>query len=297
MTSGGAEDGQKGPASVAAEKSPNNNAAVDFEQGQSPYAGDADSQLSDSLPRPRKSSSHDREIATALQAKGEQPLPYDDEAPPLPDEAPPEDDGWTYEWDYNAQRHYFYNRLTGKAQWENPRLPQATAPDYGSYDRYVNSSTVAPATSSGAPGTSSPPKRKHGGYNPAIHGDYDPNADYAREAEQEEEQAQAAAVSAAAAAAGLPDPNAGDYSTTAQFNRFTGRFQQAGMNPDYHNDENKSKRQMSAFFDVDAAANSHDGRSLKAERRGKSLSKQELKAFKEKRRDKKEEKRRAWLRD
>lgn len=69
------------------------------------------------------------------------------------------------------------------------------------------------------------------------------------------------------------------------------------MNPDYHNDENKSKRQMTAFFDVDAAANSHDGRSLKAERRGKTLSKKELKAFKEKRREKKEEKRRAWLRD
>jgi len=54
---------------------------------------------------------------------------------------------------------------------------------------------------------------------------------------------------------------------------------------------------MSAFFDVDAAANRHDGRSLKAERRGKQLSKQELKAFKNKRRDKKEEKRRAWLMD
>lgn len=69
------------------------------------------------------------------------------------------------------------------------------------------------------------------------------------------------------------------------------------MGPEVHNDENKSKRQMTAFFDVDAAANSHDGRSLKAERRGKQLSKQELKAFKNKRRDKKEEKRRAWLMD
>jgi hypothetical protein len=54
---------------------------------------------------------------------------------------------------------------------------------------------------------------------------------------------------------------------------------------------------MNAFFDVDAAANSHDGRSLKAERSGKKLSKAELKHFKEKRRVKKEEKRRAWLRD
>ena len=97
--------------------------------------------------------------------------------------------------------------------------------------------------------------------------------------------------------ASLVAPITGDYSTTAHFNRFTGRFQQAEMNPEYHNDENKSKRQMNAFFDVDAAANSHDGRSLKAERRGKNLSKKELKAFKDKRRDRKEEKRRAWLRD
>jgi hypothetical protein len=54
---------------------------------------------------------------------------------------------------------------------------------------------------------------------------------------------------------------------------------------------------MGAFFDVEAAANSHDGRSLKAERQGKKLSKKEVKAFKEKRKSKKEEKRRAWLRD
>lgn len=154
----------------------------------------------------------------------------------------------------------------------------------------MNTSNIAPTTSSGAPGTSSPPKRKYGGYNPAIHGDYDPNADYAREAEEEKEEL-------AAVPAGLPAAVAEDYATTAHFNRFTGRFQQAGMNPEYHNDENKSKRQMNAFFDVDAAANSHDGRSLKAERRGKALSKKELQAFKNKRRDKKEEKRRAWLRD
>ncbi|KAF7549442.1 hypothetical protein G7Z17_g6397 [Cylindrodendrum hubeiense] len=69
------------------------------------------------------------------------------------------------------------------------------------------------------------------------------------------------------------------------------------MGPDRHTDEAKSRRQMNAFFDVDAAANAHDGRSLKAERSGKKPSKNELKAFKEKRRARKEEKRRAWLRD
>lgn len=95
----------------------------------------------------------------------------------------------------------------------------------------------------------------------------------------------------------MPNPLGKDYTAAAHFNRFTGKFQHAEMGPEMYNDENKSKRQMNAFFDVDAAANSHDGRSLKAERRGKTLSKKELKAFKEKRRDKKEEKRRAWLRD
>jgi hypothetical protein len=69
------------------------------------------------------------------------------------------------------------------------------------------------------------------------------------------------------------------------------------MGPGRHSDDAKSRRQMNAFFDVDAAANSHDGRSLKAERSNKKPSKAELKAFKEKRRARKEEKRRAWLRD
>lgn len=145
----------------------------------------------------------------------------------------------------------------------------------------------AASSSSGAPGTSSPPRRLHGGYNPAIHGDYDPNADYAIEAQTEEEKA--------AATARLDSSS--QYAATGFFNRFTGRWQAATLAPENFNDENKSKRQMSAFFDVDAAANSHDGRSLKAERQGKKLTKQEVKAFREKRREKKEEKRRAWLRD
>lgn len=103
----------------------------------------------------------------------------------------------------------------------------------------------------------------------------------------------AATVAAAAASA----PPGQDYAATGRFNRFTGRFQNESINPEHHNDENKSRRQMSSFFDVDAAANSHDGRSLKAERRSKTLSKRELDAYKKQRREKKEERRRAWLRD
>lgn len=200
------------------------------------------------------------------------PLP-DEVPPPLPNEAPPatqpEDDGWEPVWSPESQAYYFYNRLTGASQWENPRVPATPA---------------APGTE---PQPEPAPKKEPvlGGYNPAIHGDYDPTADYARQYE-ESEQTNAGAV----------DPTAA-YSATGTFNRFTGRWQAAEINPENHNDENKSRRQMNAFFDVDAAANSHDGRSLRAERSSRKLTKAELKQFKDKRREKKEEKRRAWLRD
>lgn len=208
------------------------------------------------------------------------PLP-DEEPPPLPSEAPPgqEDDGWEPVWDGNAQSYYFYNRFTGVSQWENPRVPDA------------QSTQVPPA-----PGTEPAPPQKAaspvvGGYNPAIHGDYDPTAPYAQQYEQPVE------PTAHAAAPGMePGPGA-EYAAAGAFNRFTGRWQAMDVTPEAHNDENKSRRQMNAFFDVDAAANSHDGRSLRAERSAKKLSKKELKVFKDKRREKKEEKRRAWLRD
>jgi hypothetical protein len=204
----------------------------------------------------------------------EQP-PLPDEQPPLPDEQPPlpaetapaeaADDGWQPMWDERAQAYYFFNRFTNVSQWENPRVPEAT--------------TTANAQET---------KPHAGGYNPAIHGDYDPNADYAQAG-------QATAEATTEQTPGI-DPAAA-YAATGAFNRFTGKWQAADFTPDRFSDESKSKRQMSAFFDVDAAANTHDGRSLKAERANKKISKKELQAFKEKRRDKKEEKRRAWLRD
>ncbi|PYI06113.1 hypothetical protein BO78DRAFT_397524 [Aspergillus sclerotiicarbonarius CBS 121057] len=226
----------------------------------------------------------------------------EDSAPPLPDEIPPplpneptpraqtaaaaaaggggggEDDGWEPVWDGNAQAYYFYNRYTGTSQWKNPRVPDTTTTTNTADDN--NAVTEEPDTAD-----IPPPAATVGGYNPAIHGDYDPTAPYAQQYEQPAPEAGAGAGAA------------GGYEAVGAFNRFTGRWQAAEQNAEYHNDENKSRRQMYAFFDVDAAANSHDGRSLRAERSAKKLSKKELKMFKEKRREKKEEKRRAWLRD
>ncbi|KAE9364882.1 hypothetical protein N431DRAFT_431626 [Stipitochalara longipes BDJ] len=210
------------------------------------------------------------------------PLP-EEEIPPLPTEEPPAaaeaDDGWAPIWEESAQAFYFYNRFTGATQWTNPRVPEASPqpPPPGIAAAAHTPPVPVP--------TETPPTS---GYNPAIHGDYDPTAWYAQPA---------APPTAPAGAPGAPADPAAQYAATAQFNRFTGRFQNPDLNPENFNDENKSRRQMNAFFDVDAAANSHDGRSLKAERSGKKLSKTELKQFKEKRKAKKEEKRRAWLRD
>ncbi|KAB8360697.1 hypothetical protein FH972_024434 [Carpinus fangiana] len=230
------------------------------------------------------------------------PLPNED-APPLPKEAPPgptsDDDGWAPVWDANVGTYYFFNRFTLASQWENPRVPDATshAQAANNHDRIEQ-----PQQAPGTEGTGSLQTRTRpvaGGYNPAIHGDYDPEADYAKIAQAEEEEQ---AYNPYAAPPGLPGINAADpYAQQASFNRFTGRFTNTAVHPthtpDQHTDDAKSKRQMNAFFDVDAAANSHGGKSLRAERQERKLSKKELKQFQEKRRAKKEEKRRAWLKD
>lgn len=218
------------------------------------------------------------------------------DAPPLPNEAPPpEDDGWDAMWDAARQAWYFYNRFTGLSQWDNPRVQVATA-------------SSEPSSSAAAAATISQPSSVAGGYNPAIHGSWDPNAPYAQAYKQadagDEDTAAAAAAAQYAAAAGVAG-SVGDvglegadaYAQAAAFNSRTGRVQAADLNPDHFSDAAKSQRQMNAYFDVDRAANSHDGRSLKAERRGKQPTKKELAQWKEKRKARKEEKRRAWLRD
>lgn len=210
-----------------------------------------------------------------------EPLPSTDPAaPPLPVEPvpQPEDDGWEYHWNPNDQSYWFYNRFTGVWQQENPRMPNAAAA--------TTATTSTPIPGAEAKAALSNPTSIAGGYNPAIHGDYDENAWYAQNLR----------APTASNPADLHQPSE-EYASAAYFNRATGQWQTAEQGAERHSDEAKSRRQMRAYFDVDAAANMHDGRSLKAERAGIKPSRSELKAFKEKRRARKEEKRRAWLRD
>lgn len=250
------------------------------------HDGDALSQVNKRLQDSHSSTNTDEpESQNADPSQAEENQPLTEENPPLPDEAPP-DDGWQPIWDPTAQTYYFYNRFTQASQWENPRVPEATP--FPSTTVGQDSDDTTEKTGVDGPRSSSPPKRSiAGGYNPAIHGDYDPNADYAHQAEEDEEFKPIEA----------PDPSE-LYNATASFNRFTGRFQNMDVqNPERHSADAKATRQLRAYFDVDAAANQHDGRSLKAERAAKKLTKAEVQAYREKRRAKKEEKRRAWLRD
>lgn len=248
-------------------------------------------------------STHKDEGATGAPPLPDEPIPgpgptaagnHGDNAPPLPTEAPPEqaDDGWEPQWDATHSAWYFYNRFTGLTQWDNPRVPTA-------------------GISTAAPGTSAPPTAAAaaisqlasvaGGYNPAIHGSWDPDAPYAQayKAGDAEYDADLAAYNAEMMADAQGDEAAGGepYMQNAAFNKGTGKFQTGDQNPEQYSDASKSYRQMNAYFNVDQAANSHDGRSLKAERRGKQPTRKELAMWKEKRKARKEEKRRAWLRD
>lgn len=228
--------------------------------------------------------------------------------PPLPTEAPPgqeADDGWSAEWDATHQAWYFYNRFTGVSQWDNPRVPTAGSSS-ATAAAPVSSSASTSTAAAAAPSTISQLNSVAGGYNPAIHGSWDPNAPYAQAykstADDTVEQQEAAIDPLAAAAIGGGEEDGGGdglslYAQNVAFNRRTSKFQLDEQNPERYSDANKSHRQMNAFFDVDRAANSHDGRSLKAERRGKQPTKKELAMWKEKRKARKEEKRRAWLRD
>ncbi|OLN83690.1 WW domain-containing protein C2F3.14c [Colletotrichum chlorophyti] len=278
--------------SKAADASANNNPTIDKPTEQDSVSQtDETSKRDSSSPESGEASStaspeaaHRSKENTAPSADAP-PLP--DDAPPLPSEQPPatEDDGWDFQWDPTSQAYFFYNRFTGASQWENPRVPSAAT---SSASAAPGTTPAATATSSGPPPLPTNEQPVAGGYNPAIHGDYDPNAWYAKEnnagADDQSQSSSAALVEQG-------------YGAIAQFNRFTGQFQTLEEGPDRHSDEAKSRRQMNAFFDVDAAANAHNGRSLKAERSGKKPTKSELKQFKEKRKARKEEKRRAWLRD
>lgn len=179
-----------------------------------------------------------------------------------------------------AQDHYFLQMDTQVSSWNEPEEPYWL---WNAEKQELDEvGLLQPA--SAAPATSDPPD-EYEGYNPKIHGSYDPNAPYAKyhkKLREKEEMVEDAAIGKLGAM---------DYSLTGTFNRFTGNYQGVDKSAERHNDYNKSGRQMNAYFDVDAAANSHNGKSLKEERRNTKMTGKQIKELSEKRRAKKEKKR------
>ena len=211
-----------------------------------------------------------------------------------------------------AQDYYYMHIDTRASKWEEPEEP------YWVWDAQTNayhasglqipeslkSKSISLACARGKPANttttteahenatkppSSEPDPNYQGYNPKIHGNYDPNAPYAKFHEQKRDDEKLA--KGYVDAKGAQDLANAGYAVAGNFNRFSGGFQSEDKTADRHNDFNKSGRQMGAYFDVDAAANQHDGRSLKEERRSQKLSKKEIKELTAKRREKKEKKR------
>ncbi|RKP05946.1 hypothetical protein THASP1DRAFT_10916, partial [Thamnocephalis sphaerospora] len=88
----------------------------------------------------------------------------------------------------------------------------------------------------------------------------------------------------------------GDYVTQARFNARTGRFQaDPSLTPERHSQSARMTRQCEVFFDYDAYVEQR-GQAAAAGKRNRPLTKQELETAKRRRKEKKEAKKRDWLR-
>lgn len=176
--------------------------------------------------------------------------------------------------------HYFINMDTQASQWEEPKEP------YWIWESATQ--TIDMESGLQYPGGVDPTQIT---YDPKIHGNYDPTAPYAQYHNSKLRGHEDPTPSAAPSATDL----AASYDITGSFNRFTGNFQRDAEATERHNQTNKAGRQLGAFYDTEAAANAHDGRSLKEERRNQKLTKQELKEMREKRKAKQLKKKVDWL--
>lgn len=85
-----------------------------------------------------------------------------------------------------------------------------------------------------------------------------------------------------------------EFSFQARFDRRTGKFiADASRTVENHSVSARAARQLSRY--VDEKSIEEDGRSLRAERRAREHTKEEIKLFKQKHKEKRNQRRRAWL--
>ncbi|KAG9292691.1 hypothetical protein G9A89_008278 [Geosiphon pyriformis] len=89
----------------------------------------------------------------------------------------------------------------------------------------------------------------------------------------------------------------GDYTLKARFNSRTGRFQRdPTLNPERFSADSKAVRQMSYFFDYESFSQERGAKRLKGDgEKNKKLTKRQLEVLKQKKKEKKEMRKKAWL--
>nr|POE65677.1 ww domain-containing protein c2f3.14c [Quercus suber] len=181
---------------------------------------------------------------------------------------------------------YYMSITSGASQWTEPGEPYWIW-DNAKQGADLDAGLQQPGEQSRPPvAAAGPAVEEYKGYNPKIHGDYDPNAPYARHHEERSEPEGTEEQARLGVAPGALNQN--PYTMAAAFNARTGHFQTGDQSAERHSHYNKSGRQMDAYgHNIDAAANSHGGVSLKEERRNHKISKKELNALREKKKQRK----------
>lgn len=172
---------------------------------------------------------------------------------------------WTTAWDENSQAYYWWNMVTYETTWENP------------YEKSLPATATPPP-----PPTATTPIDPHRSTSPSP-------------------MTALAASPSATYSSSTPPPQDG-YTFQAYFNTRTGKFQSASevdrLNPERLSIENRAKRQMQYYFDVDAYMEQRNREiaSGKANKK-RPLTKKDIERFKRAKQEKKMRRAREWLCD
>ncbi|KAH8555056.1 hypothetical protein BGW37DRAFT_436911 [Umbelopsis sp. PMI_123] len=211
-------------------------------------------------------------------------------------EQPPEEQAWVPTWDEESQAYYWWNTVTNETTWDNPypEFAQDQAPEDDNAQGYYeeNQGYYYPGYADSYPTENNPLDAVLNKIDTEVRTQLDNTSDTSRPFRSYNELFDPSEATAQA--------SAHSYNSVAHFNSRTGKFtssKEADMyNPEYMSLENRAKRQMQFYFDVDAYQEQVNRERL-ANPAGKKrpLSKQEVEKFKRQKQEKKEKRKRDWL--
>ncbi|CDH54087.1 hypothetical protein RO3G_09719 [Lichtheimia corymbifera JMRC:FSU:9682] len=175
---------------------------------------------------------------------------------------------WTAAWDENSQAYYWWNMMTYETTWDNPYEKNALDKVLDQVDAQQEEGG---STAASSPSTS-------------------------------QQHADAYQRTTTTPSAATPSFANQSYTYQAYFNKRTGKFQLASdvdrLNPERMSIENRAKRQMQYYFDVDAYTEERNReRAAGAAGQKRQLSKKDIERFKRAKHEKKMKRARDWLCD